>query len=85
VPEISRFYGIVITINFDDHLPPHFHARYGEHRAAIGLDGTVISGWLPSRALRLVRTWSAQRHSELLEDWERARDLQPLVPIAPLD
>ena len=71
MPEISRFYGIVITINFDDHLPPHFHARYGEFRAAIRFDGEILDGRLPARALGLV--------------WALARALQPLVPIAPLD
>ena len=85
MPEVSRFYGIVITINFDDHLPPHFHARYGDHRAAIGLEGTVYAGHLPARALRLVRAWGVQHGDELLADWERARDRRPLVPIAPLD
>jgi len=83
--EVSRFYGIIITINFDDHQPPHFHARYGDHRAAVGLDGTVVAGRLPIRALRLVRDWCGQHHDELVADWERARDLKPLAPIAPLD
>ena len=85
MPEISRFYGIVITINFDDHLPPHFHARYGEHRATIGFDGTTLAGLLPPRALQLVRAWSDQHRDELVTDWELARAFQPLVPIAPLD
>jgi hypothetical protein len=85
MPEVSRFYGIIITINFDDHQPPHFHARYGEHRAAIGMDGTVLAGGLPSRALLLVRTWAGQRLDELMADWELARALRPLAPIAPLD
>jgi hypothetical protein len=85
VPEISRFYGIVITINFDDHRPPHFHARYGDQRASVGFDGTVLAGGLPARALILVRTWSRLHRDELMADWARARALQPLVPIAPLD
>jgi hypothetical protein len=85
MPEISRFYGIVITLNFDDHLPAHFHARYGEHRATIGFDGAVLAGHLPPRALQLVRAWSAEHHEELVDDWELARASRPLVPIAPLD
>ena len=85
MPEISRFYGIVVTINDYHHQPPHFHARYGEHRALIGLSGAVLAGRLPSRALDLVRTWGEQHRDELLADWERARTLQPLVPIAPLE
>jgi hypothetical protein len=85
MPEVSRFYGIIITINFDDHQPPHFHARYGEHRAAIGFDGSVLAGRLPARAILMVRLWTGQHRDELVADWERAKTLQPLVPIAPLD
>jgi hypothetical protein len=84
MPEISHFYGIVITINFDDHLPPHFHARYGEFRSSIKFDGEVLAGRLPLRALALVRLWAAQRQDELVIDWELARALQPLEPIPPL-
>jgi hypothetical protein len=51
MPEISRFYGIIITINYDDHLPPHFHARYGDDRAAIKINREVLAGSLPRRAL----------------------------------
>jgi hypothetical protein len=85
VPEISRFYGIVITVNYDDHLPPHFHARYGDHRAVFLVSGELAVGWLPVRASHLVRTWARQRKSELLADWELARAHRPLLPIAPLE
>lgn len=85
MPEVSRFYGIVVTLNYDDHAPPHFHARYGDHRASIGLDGIVIAGSLPPRALLLVRSWAAAHAAELEDDWDRARAQLPLVPIAPLD
>lgn len=85
MPEVSRFYGIIITISFDDHQPPHFHARYGEHRASIGFDGAVLAGRLPPRALLLVRMWGGQHLDELAEDWALARALQPLLPIPPLD
>jgi hypothetical protein len=53
MPEVSRFFGIVITINYDDHLPPHFHARYGDDRATFGLDGSLLAG--STRAKGLVR------------------------------
>ena len=85
MPEISRFYGIIITINYSDHLPAHFHARYGEDRAAIRLDGTVLAGSLPRRALRLVRTWASQHQPELLKDLELARSGRELDAIAPLE
>jgi len=85
MPELSRFYGIVVTLNYDDHAPPHFHARYGDRRASIGFDGVVIAGSLPPRALLLVRSWAAGHAAELQRDWDRARAQLPLVPIAPLD
>jgi Domain of unknown function (DUF4160) len=85
VPEVSRFYGIVITVNYGDHLPPHFHARYSGDRAALTFDGQVIAGSLPPRALGLVVTWAARHTEDLRYDWELARAGRPLVPIEPLD
>lgn len=85
MPEVSRFYGIVITINYNDHAPPHFHARYGGHQVVLAIGGGILAGWLPPRALSLVHQWAAAHREELLADWERARSQLPLVPIAPLD
>lgn len=85
MPEIARFYGIVIRMYFDDHNPPHFHAVYGEHQAQIEIRGlTVFGGGLPPRALGLVVEWAAQHQDQLLEDWERAQAHLPLEPIDPL-
>ncbi len=85
VPRISAFYGIVIAMYFDDHPPPHFHARYGEHQAQIVIaTGDVLHGELPRRALKLVEEWAALHRDELLDDWERAQRDEPLVTIAPL-
>ena len=86
MPEISRFLGIVVHMYFQDHAPPHFHARYGEHQASIAIaDGSVLAGSLPARALALAREWAALRERELADDWRRAEAGEPLVPIAPLD
>jgi uncharacterized protein DUF4160 len=84
MPEVSRFYGIAITINYDDHLPPHFHARYGDDRATFRLDGTVLAGSLSKRATGLVRDWARLHSMELAQDWVLAERAQPLVPIPPL-
>jgi hypothetical protein len=55
MPELSRFYGIVIKLFFDDHPPPHFHATYGEHEALVRIEPLgVIAGTLPPRAMGLV-------------------------------
>ena len=79
MPTIAWFYGIAIQMFFDDHNPPHFHARYGRARAIVRIsDGQVISGELPPTALRLVREWALARRVELEENWQHARAHQPL-------
>lgn len=86
VPEISRFFGIVIRMFFNDHAPPHFHADYAEHRASFDIaTGRVLTGALPPRALRLVAEWLDLHRAELLDDWQRAAAGQALRRIAPLD
>jgi hypothetical protein len=85
MPEISRFYGIIIKMYFDDHNPPHFHAIYGEMEAIINIQTLgVISGSLTPRALGLVMEWASLHQTELLNDWEQAKNLQPLDKIDPL-
>ena len=85
MPEISRFYGIVIKMYFDDHHPPHFHALYGELEAIININTlAVISGELTPRALGLVMEWASLHQKDLLGDWEKAKNLEPLEKIDPL-
>ena len=85
MPEISRFFGIIIAMFFDDHNPPHFHARYGNDNAVIKIpDLTVLEGYLQPRALGLVMEWAAIHKDELLRDWELAKDKKPLFPVEPL-
>jgi hypothetical protein len=86
MPEICRFYGIIIRMYGGDHPPPHFHAVYGEHEAFVELEtGQILYGYLPATALRLVQTWLAQHPEELNQDWKLAEQLRPLKKIAPLD
>ncbi len=85
MPEISRFYGIVIKMYFDDHLPPHFHAEYGEHQALVNIDTIALfSGRLPPRAMGMVTEWALSHRAELEEAWTRAKSLQPPGKIDPL-
>lgn len=86
MPEISRFYGIVIAMYFDDHNPPHFHARYGGDKASIRIeDLTVSEGKLPPRVLGMVVEWAAGHREELMQNWELLqRDHSP-NRIEPLD
>jgi hypothetical protein len=86
MPELSRFFGIVIRMFYIDHEPAHFHAIYGEYEALIEVDTLVIfRGSLPRRALALVLEWAALHRAELREDWKRARRGETLEAIAPLD
>lgn len=85
MPELSRFYGIVVRLYYDDHAPPHFHAYYGEDSAVIDIRQlAAISGTLSPRALALVLEWGALHQSEPLVAWERAVHSQPPGKIAPL-
>ena len=86
MPRISSFYGITIHIYWNEgqHARPHFHARYSGQAASIDLDGRVIAGSLPRRALTLVSEWTQLHRNELLADWEHARRDEPLRPIDPL-
>ncbi|MEI7772201.1 MAG: DUF4160 domain-containing protein [Chloroflexales bacterium] len=85
MPRISTFFGIVIWMYYNDHQPPHFHAQYGDQEALILIgSGDLYEGQISRRALRLVQEWEELHRAELMDDWELARQAQPLVPIAPL-
>lgn len=85
MPEISRFYGIVIRMFFNDHNPPHFHAQYGEQEALIAIESlAMIAGELSPRAMGLVAEWASLHQAELRANWDQARALEPLAKIDPL-
>ncbi len=72
MPEIARFYGIVIKLYFGDHPPPHFHAIYGESLGLVAIETLeMVEGDLPPRAKKLVTEWAMMNQSELLRMWER--------------
>ena len=85
MPTISTFYGILIRMFFNDHAPPHFHARYGEFEATVNI-GTleIIEGQLPHRAFSLVQEWAMIHREELLEDWRFCREKTAPAKIEPL-
>ena len=85
MPEISLFFGIRITINFNDHVPPHFHAQYNGNQALIDIiNCRVLKGNLPKRQLKLVLAWAEIHKDELMQNWELANSGQPVYKIAPL-
>ena len=86
MPEISRFFGIVVQMYYADHDPPHFHVRYAGQRALVAIETlALLRGSLSPRALALVTEWAALHRAELMEDWLLAREEAQLNPIAPLE
>jgi hypothetical protein len=86
MPTISEFYGILILMYYNDHAPPHFHARYAEHEALIRIDPLgILHGHLPPKALSLVIEWAALHKQELMKDWKLAENLQKPEKIPPLE
>lgn len=85
MPEISRFYGIIIALYYNEHNPPHFHAKYGEFVAEIDIRTLqILNGNLPKRAKALVLEWADEHREDLILDWELARKMAKLNPIEPL-
>lgn len=85
MPEVSRFYGIVVQMYFGDHPPPHFHAVYAGESAKIDIETlSVIAGKLPARALGLVIEWASLHQTELRDAFHRAANLEQPGKIEPL-
>jgi Domain of unknown function (DUF4160) len=89
MPELSRFYGIIIRMYMEvgaPHHAPHFHAYYQDDAAVFSLDSIeLIAGSLPRRQRRLVEAWAELHQAELVADWERLEAGQPPLPIEPLE
>ena len=84
VPVISRFYGIVVFMNYNDHEPPHVHARSGGGEVLLEIRSKSVVGEFPARALRLLIEWADLHADELEVNWERARQHKHLLPVEPL-
>ncbi len=85
MPEISLFYGIRVTMYYDDHNPPHFHVEYAGNKALIDIiNATVMRGALPNKQLKLVLAWCVLHQDELMQNWELSKQNLPLNRINPL-
>ena len=85
MPELSRFRGILIAMYFNDHAPPHFHARYSGQEVKIAIDGLdVLDGELPGPQMSFVREWAELHQDELRGCWEAARRHEMPERIDPL-
>ena len=86
MPQVSRFFGIVIYMYFSDHSPPHFHAVYGEFEAVYTIETLeIIRGSLPRRAHSMVVEWASLYRQDIWDNWRRASAMQPLEAIDPLE
>ena len=85
MPEISRFFGIIIFMYFDEHNPPHFHVRYGDERAVVSINELrVMEGKLSRRALSLVLEWANEHRNELMNNWTSLQTTGEYSKIDPL-
>ena len=82
---ISRFLGIIIAMFYQDHVPPHIHAKYGEFEITVTIESGSVAGQFPKRALTHVLEWHGLHKSELLENWKLAEERKPLKQIPPLE
>jgi len=85
MPEVSLFYGIRITMYYEDHNPPHFHAEYNGYRVLIEIEnGTVLKGLFPFKQLKLVLAWNEIHKEELLNNWKQMQEYEKINSIEPL-
>lgn len=87
MPELSRFYNIVVKMIFKDdsqHHKPHVHVYYNEYEASVGIDGELLAGSLPVKQFNLVTAWLAIHEDELYCAWNNAVRGRPIEKIAPL-
>lgn len=85
MPEISLFFGIRVTMYYEDHNPPHFHAEYGKYKVLVDINEAVVfKGSFPSKQLKLILAWCVLHQDELMQNWELSKDAKPLNKISPL-
>ena len=85
MPEICRFLGIVVAMYYNEHYPPHFHAKYGEYRASFSIEELkIIEGSMPKRVVSLILEWAFEHRTELMDDWDLAKRKEQLKSIDPL-
>jgi len=85
MPVVSRFLGIIIAMYWDDHAPPHFHAKYAEYEITVNIRTGVVEGKFPKRALRHVLEWYELHREELIENWELCQKDESPKLIEPLE
>ena len=85
MPEISRFYGIIIKMFFNEHNPPHFHAEYQGFKVSISIESGIVEGKMPKRALGLIFEWLEIHKDELINNWKLIEETGDYNKIEPLN
>jgi len=85
MPEICRFYGIIIKMYFNEHNPPHFHTEYEGYKVTITIEAGILEGKMPKRALNLIFEWLEIHHEELMNNWILIEELGEYSKIKPLE
>lgn len=85
MPTISMFRGIKVFMNWNEHNPPHFHAKYGDSEVIVSIkDLEILSGKFPNKQEKMLLGWAAFHQEELMENWELAENDQEFFQIEPL-
>ena len=84
MPILSMFYGVIISMFYKEHDPPHIHVQYAEHNALFDFDGNMTEGSIPTKQMKLVEAWIVIHREELEANWKLAREKQVLYKIDPL-
>ncbi|MBP8002713.1 MAG: DUF4160 domain-containing protein [Chloroflexi bacterium] len=84
MPTISQFYGLVVFMNYKEHPPAHFHVRYQGQEVSVEIQSGMVTGKMSRRALQMIFAWMELHQEELMDNWERAQNREPLRPIPPL-
>ena len=84
MPEICRFYGIVIDLYWMDHNPPHIHVTYGDYECSISITERIIDGKIPAKVISKVNLWMDLHQEEIMEQWRRASRGERIERIEPL-
>ena len=84
MPEICRFFGIIISLYWKDHTPPHIHFTYGSYECCISVIDRIVDGQAPAKVIAKVNAWIDAHEDEILALWEKAQKGEPLNKIEPL-
>ena len=84
MPVLTMFYGIIVSMFYKEHNPPHIHVQYAEHNAIFDFEGNMIEGNIPVKQIKLVEAWIVLHVEELVANWQLAQEQQSMFRIDPL-